>query len=320
MKEQVIIAIVSSLVSAVVTGIFGLIGILLEYRIKAKTENSINNSTKNNKKAIVSKKSAWVKRIAVFAMVFILVFISSFLLISVIKRKASIVHDKKIEAYINDEPIDFEEIIYITAGSKITFVASPSKELIHIEYQVNDDPKVIISDSIKASYNIPLEATIDNKYSIKVNALYSDGLYLNDKEEPSNSNDTYLFMVDSESVQGKKISIYINGEELKSNSLNDDYYSVEPGAQLYFKFEPDDHFVSADLVWKAQIYRDGKFKEGEFLREEVTESSIYRTIPKKLESGEIIILEINALYDDGLYADNKHIEHTESQIYTFCGL
>lgn len=191
----------------------------------------------------------------------------------------------------------------VKSGAVISVSATPASNVSKIYYKWASETTRSVSNST-ATITIP---TLEEgkTYTLKVNALYEDGLYVDGKNGANTTSEVYYFkLADTSSVVtptiSKDLAVKYNGKTLKNGSTT----IVKAGEKVTISATPTENV--------SKIY----YKWADNTMQSVNASSTTITIPT-LKAGTIYKLMANALYEDGLYVDGKNGTNTTSEVYYF---
>lgn len=103
------------------------------------------------------------------------------------------VQNKDLRVTVDGNVISPNSLNYIKAGSKLTLHADPEMEVENIWWYISDDHIELMNND--TTIQISDDWDTGSKLTYRLNALFSDGLYLSDGKEPKVSYRKYLFEI-----------------------------------------------------------------------------------------------------------------------------
>lgn len=216
-----------------------------------------------------------------------------------IKEKVEDKYTKKLTVSFGTKILAEKSTTVLNAGDKIVVKATPADKVAYIMYVWNNgEVKMYSKDTLTLTIPSNMKA---GTYKLVVNALYEDGLYVDNKVESSESQ-IYYFEVQgtSNTEYTKKLEVIYNGKTLANKSKT----VVEAGDKIIVKATPSNKVLKMIYSWNGETMED------------VVDDTFEFTIPSNIKAGTYKFVA-NALYQDGLYVDEKDEKNTVSQAYTF---
>ena len=183
--------------------------------------------------------------------------------------------------------------------------ATPSDKVSKIWYNWDNEGKQSVTSSeLKFTIGSNVSA---GTYKFAVNAIYTDNLYVDGKDENNTVSQIYYFKVEKSDVTPTPDDGYTKKLEVKygNKTLADGSKTVvKAGDTIVIKATPADKLSKIWYNWN----NEGK--------KSATADTLNFKLPTTLKAGTYTLL-VNAIYTDGLYVDGKDVNSTKSQTYTF---
>ena len=212
-----------------------------------------------------------------------------------------VVGQKKLELTYDSKVLSTNSTTTVRPGDKLVIKATPNTELTTLYYKWgNDAQKTTTASTLNFTIN---SATVSGTYKFVINALYSDGLYADGRNANATVDQVYYIKVSNDTtpvVGEKKLELTYGSKVLKPNSTT----TIKAGEKIVVKATP-----KADLTTLS-------YKWGNDPQKTTTASTLSFTIDSTTVAGTYKFV-INALYNDGLYADGRNANNTVDQVYTF---
>ena len=214
-----------------------------------------------------------------------------------------IVEGKDVIVLIDGEVSENGSVYNVKAGSQIEINAFPKDQVkaIVCKFNFEEDERVYENQSKKV-LTVSDTGEYGFLWTLDINVLYSDGLYLDNQKKGKTNNERYSFIQDEPRVENKSLSVSLNGSyEFEPRTS----YGFAAGNSLEINVSPEELVEKVFIQWGT-----GEIKEYD-------KANISFTIPENTDVGTVYSLNINALFKDGYYLDNHDQEDTKPETYNF---
>lgn len=209
-------------------------------------------------------------------------------------------YTKKINVSYETKTLSNKSTTVVKAGDTVLVTAKPADKVTKIAYAWNGGAIQTVSKD-ELEFEIPID-TKAGTYKFMVNAMYEDGLYVDDKVASKTTSQTYYFKIEEKSntEYTKKLEVSYNGEILANKSTT----VVKAGEKIVVKVTPANKVSKIIYSWNGETVKS------------VAKDTFEFTIPADIEAGTYKFV-VNAMFEDGLYVDGEVAAKTVSKAYTF---